>query len=227
MERRLAMTHEETTPFVQALEDLAASRGIAGLEELVERLKEVGHEATLPALTTRTPLPSGEYLDAINYGNPLHKTLDLNYGERVILARAFEETFYNPNLPADVLDRMARSRADEPTTDSGKRMGEPGVEDWGWYGLVDAGLRTQDDDLWLVEPTMRFELEGEEAVEEWRVAESFASGLAEGLTSSAIGDGGGLNRATTQLLWDLRERAQEALRRAEERVSGVEENCRA
>jgi hypothetical protein len=73
-------------------------------------------------------------------------------------------------------------------------------------------LRMQDDDLWLLDPASRFELEGEEAVRQWEQAARFARGI-----SLLASDSEMLNQATKQLLWDTADRAAEALRRARQR----------
>jgi hypothetical protein len=52
------------------------------------------------------------------------------------------------------VESIARDHAEEERTASGKRLGEPGVVEWENWGLVDRGLRMQDDDLSLVEPLM-------------------------------------------------------------------------
>ena len=77
----------------------------------------------------------------------------------------------------------------------------------------EAPLRLQDGDLWLVVPECRFVLEGEAGIREWEVAVEFADALADGFSESTA-----INDATRQLLWDMRDRAQEALRRARRRA---------
>jgi hypothetical protein len=65
-----------------------------------------------------------------------------------------------------------------------------------------------------VEPEYRFGFaDAQEAVEEWRQAAAFARCLAEGMSEGVVG------RATMQALWDLRDRTEEALRRAKERAA--------
>ena len=79
----------------------------------------------------------------------------------------------------------------------------------------DAELRLRDNDLWVLDPTMRFgvELEGEAGVEEWREAAKLASAFRDFATNSDH-----YNYATTMLIWDAAARAEEALRRAESRA---------
>jgi hypothetical protein len=89
------------------------------------------------------------------------------------------------------------------------------------YLVKDIGLspeeaerRLEDDDLWLLIPAQRFTFApGEEDLGEWETAAGFAESLTDGFT-----DSGAINDATRQLLWDLRERSAEALRRARERA---------
>ena len=76
-----------------------------------------------------------------------------------------------------------------------------------------AEIRMLDDDLWLLHPSMRMWFAGEEAVEEWEEAAGFVRGLTEGFANYWF-----LNEATRQLIWDLEQRAEEALRRARERA---------
>jgi hypothetical protein len=79
-----------------------------------------------------------------------------------------------------------------------------------------------DDDLWIVDPALRYGFTGEEAVREWSKALTFAKFLAEGFAAGPPYSPGGFGLefqgAIQQMLWDMRERAEEALRRAEERV---------
>jgi hypothetical protein len=84
----------------------------------------------------------------------------------------------------------------------------------------EAERRVADEDLWLLDPELRCGLGGEDAVEEWQEALSFAEALANGFSMAPVGS------ATLHLPWDATVRAQEALRRAEERA-GVEESCEA
>lgn len=67
-----------------------------------------------------------------------------------------------------------------------------------------------DDDLWINPPSMRLELSGEEAVEEWRVTYRALNDLAE--VANHISSG------TYIALIDARERVRIALERAEARV---------
>jgi hypothetical protein len=77
----------------------------------------------------------------------------------------------------------------------------------------EAELRLRDDDLWVLIPEQRCVLQGEESVEQWHEASAWASWMAAGAEPD-----GPHNEAITQLLWDLAERAEEALRRAEARA---------
>ena len=70
----------------------------------------------------------------------------------------------------------------------------------------------EDEDLWLLIPEQRFAYEGEEDVRQWQMAADFAYSLSQDFTESTA-----INDATRQMLWDLRERAEEALRRAHRR----------
>ena len=87
------------------------------------------------------------------------------------------------------------------------------------YGTTEeeARLRPRDGDLWnFLDPASRFgeEFEGEEGVRLWETAAT----LAEGLGEFAANYLDRMNPAATQLIWDARERAEEALRRAEARL---------
>ncbi len=82
----------------------------------------------------------------------------------------------------------------------------------------EARLRLQDNDLWILEPHARFDedLTGEEGVRMWEEAATVARTVAD-----TVSNGPGTiqaNPAITQLVWDANVRAQEALRRARERV---------
>jgi hypothetical protein len=76
----------------------------------------------------------------------------------------------------------------------------------------EAELSLLDDELWIVEPELRYGFEAEEAVKQWRRAADFARALAEGFDENLVG------AATMQSLWDPRERTEEALRRAVKRL---------
>lgn len=78
-----------------------------------------------------------------------------------------------------------------------------------------AELVMRDDDLWLLEPESRWPWEGEDAVSQWHDARAFVMTLSEGFTAHGAGV---VNDATVQLLRDLEERAEEALRRARARA---------
>ena len=72
----------------------------------------------------------------------------------------------------------------------------------------------EDEDLWLLIPEQRFAfMEPGEDVRQWETAYDFASALVNGFTDSKA-----INNATRQLLWEMRETAEEALRRAMERA---------
>jgi hypothetical protein len=78
----------------------------------------------------------------------------------------------------------------------------------------EAEARLLDEDLWMLDPELRCaaSLEGEEAVEQWEHAVRFADWLGD--------DNPVLGEAAQHLVWDMRVRAEEALRRARERVTG-------
>ena len=76
-------------------------------------------------------------------------------------------------------------------------------------------LVLRDDDLWILDPPARFAWEpGEEDVAQWETAADFAVCLADGFS-----DSNAINHATRMLFWDLRDRAEEALRRARLRAA--------
>ena len=79
------------TPFAGVLEELAGSRGLSGLEELVARVNAAGHglrhvegDLTVERLLEWPPL---------GYGDALEPVLGLSDDERGRLARAWVETF--------------------------------------------------------------------------------------------------------------------------------------
>ena len=74
----------------------------------------------------------------------------------------------------------------------------------------EAELRVVDADLWILEPESLYGFEPEEAVEQWVRAVDALGCLAE---VAAF-----INEATLQAVQDARARAEEALRRARERV---------
>jgi hypothetical protein len=80
--------------------------------------------------------------------------------------------------------------------------------------VQEAPLRLRDDDLWMLLPASRFVWEpGEEDVRQWELAYDFAYALSKGFTESqAIPD------SARMLLWDMRDRAEEAMKRARERA---------
>jgi hypothetical protein len=85
---------------------------------------------------------------------------------------------------------------------------EIGMEPWAAERVL------EDDDLWIVVPEQRFAfLDPQEDVRQWEFAYEFAYALTEGFNDSPV-----INDATNQLLWDLRDRAEEALRRARKRA---------
>jgi hypothetical protein len=92
-----------------------------------------------------------------------------------------------------------------------ERMGIPREE---------AELMLVDDDLWIIEPPSRYTFTGEEVVRGWSKAVDFAAMLSEGFgnPSSFTGFTRGFQGAIQQMLLDMRERAEEALRRAKERA---------
>ncbi len=86
-----------------------------------------------------------------------------------------------------------------------------------------ARLRLQDRDLWLLHPGARFDedLQGEEGVRLWEEAAAVARTVAD-----SISNGPGTIQASpaiTMLAWDAAARAEEALARARDRVSGAED----
>jgi hypothetical protein len=87
----------------------------------------------------------------------------------------------------------------------------------------EAELLLADDDLWIVEPQRRFPFAGEEAVREWSKAVTFARFLCEGFAAGPFyGElANEFKGAIQQMLWDMEERAKEALRRAKERAAAT------
>jgi hypothetical protein len=77
----------------------------------------------------------------------------------------------------------------------------------------EARAAMQDDDLWINPPSLRLELSGEEAVEEWRQTSYALDALGE--VAQSIGPG------TVVALTDAQRRVDIALERARERVSGA------
>ena len=73
-----------------------------------------------------------------------------------------------------------------------------------------------DDDLWLLEPELRYGFEGEEAVEEWREATRVFLNIA-GIINDLAGPG-----AVAQTFQDAHIRAEEMYRRAQERLEEAE-----
>jgi hypothetical protein len=76
----------------------------------------------------------------------------------------------------------------------------------------DAELRLLDDDLWLLIPDSRIGLEPRDAVIEWHNTVYWMGAIAN-VAAMNLDDGG-----LRQLIWDARERAEEALRRAKKRA---------
>ncbi len=74
-----------TTSLVRVIEEIAATRGINGLEELVERVEEAGGELTVEELYD---WPRGYY------GDELDKALRLDGAERKRIVRGWCETFF-------------------------------------------------------------------------------------------------------------------------------------
>jgi hypothetical protein len=81
--------------------------------------------------------------------------------------------------------------------------------------LQDARGRLQDDDLLLMGTEGRYGFTGEEAVVQWRGGVAFARALARMAEEPLF-----FNDATRLLVSDLIARAEEFLRRAEERLAG-------
>jgi hypothetical protein len=92
-----------------------------------------------------------------------------------------------------------------------------------WVGVSEeeARLMLRDRDLWIIDPATRYdpELEGEEGVKLWEGVVDLAEGFSE-LAANRVDL---TNPAATQLIHDAAVRAKEALRRARERVEGVDE----
>ena len=85
-----------------------------------------------------------------------------------------------------------------------------------------ARLRLRDDDLWFLDPAMRFDeqLQGEEGVRLWEEAAHYVR-----LIGEIVANGPGTiepGPAITQLVWDTAARAEEALRRARLRARRAE-----
>jgi hypothetical protein len=77
----------------------------------------------------------------------------------------------------------------------------------------DAGLRMVDNDLWILAPEQRYGLVGKEAVRQWEEAVQFVGGMV-----SLAEDPELFPDATQMLLADALARAEEALRRARQRM---------
>ena len=88
----------------------------------------------------------------------------------------------------------------------------------------EARLKTRDQDLWILDPAMRFDehLQGDEGVRRWEEAALIVRNIADIVSNGpgAIEAG----PAMTQLIWDAAARAEEALRRA--RLRAEEEHTR-
>jgi hypothetical protein len=81
----------------------------------------------------------------------------------------------------------------------------------------EAELRMLDDDLWLLHPELRYSFEGEEAVREWERSLTLVRALYE-FAMTHHGPYPFFSDSTTWLIGDAEARAEEALRRARERV---------
>lgn len=83
---------------------------------------------------------------------------------------------------------------------------------------ADAEKALVDDDLWLLGPECRYvpdsEAGDDDVVREWERAFRFAKALCRSFADDPQTD---VNMATQHLLWDMRDRAEEALRRALQR----------
>ena len=77
----------------------------------------------------------------------------------------------------------------------------------------EAGLPMGDNDLWMLPPEQRYGLGGKEGVRQWEEAVQFIEGMV-----SLAEDPELFADATQMLLADALARAEEALRRARERV---------
>ncbi len=78
-------------------------------------------------------------------------------------------------------------------------------------------LVARDDDLWILDREARFAWEpGEEDVRQWELAYDFAYSLAGGFHDSAA-----IPDSVRMLFWDMRDRAKEALKRAQGRAGNA------
>ena len=82
------------TPFAGVLEELAGSRGLSGLEELVARVNAAGHNLrhVEGELTVERLLEWPPY----GYGDALEPVLRLSEEEQDRLVKAFVETYLRP-----------------------------------------------------------------------------------------------------------------------------------
>jgi hypothetical protein len=90
----MEMTNYCTTALERVLVELAESRGIRGVEELVERANDAGAELTVEELLGR-----GGYWPRCGFGKDLDVVLRLDEEEKVRLVGAFVETCW-PKSPS-------------------------------------------------------------------------------------------------------------------------------
>lgn len=82
-------------------------------------------------------------------------------------------------------------------------------------------LRLLDDDLWVLEPEMRVtdSLENTEGLRQWQQASAFLSALCRPVLDGELGEFA--NGALYQIIWDARERADEAGCRLAQRLAAA------
>jgi hypothetical protein len=86
----------------------------------------------------------------------------------------------------------------------------------------EAELAAKDADLWINDPYMRYAIEDEEAVKQWRAAAEYLGDLVTlGVNSPIYAPW--FNEATIQALDDAHDRASIALERAKERRRQTQE----
>jgi hypothetical protein len=110
------------------------------------------------------------------------------------------------------------------TREARERWGEEWIEEMRHgYGCSDEQIDRvlADDDLWLVEPTQRFDaLAGEKAIKAWKAAADFADSLAQAANRVDLFT----DDAAMAMMWlmhDAEARASEAARRERERLEAA------